>query len=87
MNMIPGLTGKKERIILKQKTRESELNNARKLFFCYFKKPLSTAQEFLLLMTDKRQLFIILGWLFTTNRVKTVFNNTAFLALLNWVNP
>ena len=63
--MIPGLTGKKkERIISKRKRRESELNNTRK-HFCYFKKSFSTAQKFLLLMSDKRQLFIILGWLFT----------------------
>ena len=85
--MIPGLTGKKGKDHLKKKDKRKWMKPYAKTFFCYFKKPFSTTQEFLLLTSDKRQLFIILGWLFTTNRVKMVFNNTAFLALLNWVNP
>ena len=65
--MIPGLTGKNGKDHLKTKDKRKWIKQYPKTFFCYFKKQFSTAQEFLLLMSDKRQLFIILGWLFTTN--------------------
>ena len=53
--MIPGLTGKKGKDHLKKKDKRKWIKQYAKTFFPYFKKPFSTAQEFLLLMSDKRQ--------------------------------
>ena len=76
--MIPGLKGQKGKDNLKKNDKRKRIKQYAKIFFCYFKKPFSTAQEFLLLMSDKRQLFIIWGWLFTTNRVKTCYQYGVF---------